>query len=220
MNFLRSLADKYWWAAIPLSALSILSLCLERLEAFGLDTRQWLDIVHAIVIRWNFWLDQAFQFLEWLIPFDISVTPFEQNVLVIIFLLVLPGYLIVVKQSLKDCKYKLNNYFSAYLLTYVLHAISFILLSCMIIFFLTRYADDFTDPGNGLWLAFILSLGLFCTYYFRRKFFYGLVFVAALLLSIEFLRFVPTIQPQVDAFQEWLESVPTTPEADNGAPTP
>ena len=50
------------------------------------------------------------------------------------------------------------------------------------------------------------------TYLSRRKFFYGLVFAAALIVSVEALRFVPLIQPKVDAFQEWLERVPLDPE--------
>lgn len=219
MKFLKSLADKYWWAAIPLSALSFLSLCLQLLETFGLDTRQWLDIVHSIVIRWNYWLDHGFQWVEAIIPFDIDITPTTQNVLVIMALLFLPVGSDGIEESLSHLKYKSEKYFTRTIMAYV-HILAFILMLMLFIIVLFSDLDGADNRFNVEAVAIFLCLGMAFNYVVRRKFFYSLVFVAALLLSVEGLRFVPKIQPQVDAFQAWLESVPTAPETDNGAPTP
>ena len=220
MKFLKSLADKYWWAAIPLSALSVLSLCLELLETFGLDTRQWLDIVHSIVIRWNYWLDQAFQFIEWIVPFDISVTPVEQNFLVILFLLFVPVLVSTLVKFFRMARFDSPKHYL------FIVPVSLLTLFCAVILYSTVFAM-LGEDSDGTYtsevaigtIIFFLS-GLIATYIFRRRFFYGLVFAAALLLCVESLRLVPKIQPQVDALQAWLESVPMAPEADNGAPTP
>ena len=213
LKFLKALTAKYWWVAIPVSAFSFLSLCLETLGMFGLDTRQWLDIVHALVIRYDYWLAHAFQFADAFIPFEVSVTSFERNLFVIMGVFVVP---VVFKQltssNLKYFRSRENIY-------KILNSIfKFFIFSnfLLCIFYIIALLSDATNytlrtDRNSIDVYFMIIfifLSIYVTFIFRRKFFYALLFVITLLLSVELFRFVPQIQPQVDAFQERLEAVP------------
>lgn len=54
LKSLQGLSKRFWWITIPISAFSFVSITVSLLDNLGLNTEQWLDIVHSILIRWRF----------------------------------------------------------------------------------------------------------------------------------------------------------------------
>ncbi|GJL95416.1 MAG: hypothetical protein DHS20C05_18210 [Hyphococcus sp.] len=196
-----SFAAKYWWIGIPVSAMSFVSLCLDVLERLGFNASQWLQIVHDIIIRWNFWLVSSLEWVAALVSLKLYTNESELNAILLMTLLLIPATYNIFTLARHQ-----SRYFQSY---FALGILAIFVVTIPVSLFVQT--DDYSnvDQFSPIALLTILLMSLILTYTLARTRLYFLLFFATAILSIEILRIVPALQPSVDSFQNWLEDVPT-----------
>jgi hypothetical protein len=166
-----------------------------------LNSRQFLDIVHSITIRWNFWIAKAFEGIDFIFPFDLHTTKAERHLITVLLML-------FIAPLITNTKYFNNRY----LKILILITITLMIITSSLE---RKSPESFIDY---IFTFCFLVLGLVWTAVTRRRLFIALVFVVSTVLSVELLRLLPTAQPLVDKFQEYLEDVPIEYRDDPSAP--
>ena len=187
------------WLLLPSSALSLAALIIGWLDLLGFHAQQWLQIVHGIITKWNYWHGVAFHWVDIALPIELDLDKSERN-LVIVYLFAIPLFV-------QATVFLVKRFGWLFIAITILTVIG---IGFLIGYLIGEFTHDAIQTSNTNTVAAVLVLlcSLFMLRSLRRRYFNALMFFLFFIASLEFIRLIPNFQPQVDAFHQWIDATP------------